>query len=124
MAKDETRRLRPADLQADKDTSDAIAGMADYSPSNPSFTQAKIVAARKTMDDAQKKEIQDDGVARASRDAATAAEWEFHNMALGAKTQVVAQYGDDSDEVQSIGLTRKSERAKPTRKPQDPTPPK
>jgi hypothetical protein len=35
---------------------------------------------------------------------------------LGAKDQVVAQYGDDSDAVQSLGLTKKSERKSPVRR--------
>jgi phage-related protein len=38
-----------------------------------------------------------------------AAQWAFHNMILGGKKQVVAQYGDDSDQAQAVGLTKKSE---------------
>jgi len=30
---------------------------------------------------------------------------DIHNAMLGVKEQVVAQYGDDSDAVQSLGLT-------------------
>ncbi len=52
---------------------------------------------------------------KAARDDATSAECDFHNVIIAAKQQVVAQYGVDSDEVQSVGLTKKSERAKPTR---------
>jgi hypothetical protein len=37
-------------------------------------------------------------------------------MMLGVKTQVVAQYGDNSDQVQALGLKKKSERKKPARK--------
>ncbi|HEY5232033.1 MAG TPA: hypothetical protein VIK35_00670 [Verrucomicrobiae bacterium] len=43
-----------------------------------------------------------------------AAQWTFHNALLGAKQQVLAQFGDDSDEAQALGLTKKSERAKPS----------
>ena len=35
---------------------------------------------------------------------------------LGVKTQVIAQYGVDSNEAQSLGLVKKSERKPPTRK--------
>jgi hypothetical protein len=35
---------------------------------------------------------------------------------LGVKAQVIAQYGHDSDEVQSLGLKKKSEHKRPTRK--------
>jgi hypothetical protein len=45
----------------------------------------------------------------AARDDATAAEWEFHNALLEAKNQVKAQYGPDSNELQGLGLKKKSE---------------
>ncbi len=46
---------------------------------------------------------------KAARDQAVAAERAFHNKILGAKKQVVAQFGVDSDEVQAVGLKKKSE---------------
>jgi len=49
------------------------------------------------------------------RNSSVAAQWTFHNAMLGAKQQVLAQYGDDSDEAQAVGLTKKSERAKPSK---------
>ena len=52
----------------------------------------------------------------AARDAAVAAEWAFHNAVLGSKTQVDAQYGENSDQRQSLGRKKKSERARPTRR--------
>ncbi len=51
----------------------------------------------------------------AARDNAVAAEWEFHNLMLGAKDRVIAQFGRDSNEVQAIGLKKASERKAPTR---------
>jgi hypothetical protein len=47
---------------------------------------------------------------------AVAAEWEFHNLMLGAKDQVIAQFGRDSNEVQAIGLKKSSERKAPQRR--------
>jgi hypothetical protein len=35
---------------------------------------------------------------------------------LGGKEKVVAQFGDDCDQPQAVGLTKKSEYAKPARK--------
>lgn len=52
----------------------------------------------------------------AARDAAVEAEWAFHNAVLGSKTQVDAQYGENSDQRQSLGRKKKSERARPTRR--------
>ncbi|MEI8308905.1 MAG: hypothetical protein WCF99_17715 [Chloroflexales bacterium] len=40
----------------------------------------------------------------------------YHDAVVGARTQVLAQYGPDSNEVALIGLTRKSERKRPTRR--------
>ena len=114
---DETRRLRPSDLQADLDTFAALEGISDYAPSNKDYTVAKIQALKDAMDEADQKETQADAAAKAARDDATAAEWDFHNGIIAAKQQVTAQYGADSNEVQSVGLTKKSERAKPTRTP-------
>jgi hypothetical protein len=57
--------------------------------------------------------------ADAKRAAANAAEWEFHNAILGAKTQVTAQFGDDSDELAALGLKKKSEYKSPTRRRQE-----
>jgi hypothetical protein len=51
-----------------------------------------------------------------ARDAATAAEWDYHNTLLGAKNQVIAQYGDGSDQLQSLGLKKKSEHKSPARR--------
>jgi hypothetical protein len=44
-----------------------------------------------------------------ARNRAVAAEWDLHNKILGAKKQVVALYGEDSDEVQAVGLKKKSD---------------
>jgi hypothetical protein len=116
MAVDQTRRLRPSELQADKDSFAAIEAMEDYAPSNNAYTVAKLEALKDTMEEEQESETQAEAAAKAARDDATAAEWAFHNAMLAAKQQVTAQYGADSNEVQSVGLTKKSERAKPSRK--------
>jgi hypothetical protein len=53
-----------------------------------------------------------------ARDIANDAEWAFHNMMLGVKTQVAAQYGESSSQLESLGLKKKTEYKKPTgRKP-------
>ncbi len=51
----------------------------------------------------------------AARDSAIAAQWEHHNLILGVKDQVIAQFGANSDEVASLGLKKKSERKAPAR---------
>jgi len=72
MAADQTRRLRPSDLQADKDSFAAIEAMEDYAPSNKDYTIAKIQALSDTMGEEQETETQADAAAKAARDDATA----------------------------------------------------
>jgi hypothetical protein len=40
----------------------------------------------------------------------------LHAAVLGAKAQVIAQYGDDSAAVQALGLKKKSERKRTSRR--------
>lgn len=105
----ETRRISPTILQDDKDALSALKNMSGYAPSNKDYALTKIQAAFDGMDSAQETETQKAAEAATSRDDATAAEWNFHNAILGAKKQVVAQYGEDSNEIQSLGLVKKSE---------------
>ncbi len=59
----------------------------------------------------------------AARDIAAQAEWDFHYLIVKARQQVVAQFGDDSNEAQAMGLTKKSERKKPGGKRKPPSKP-
>jgi hypothetical protein len=116
MAKDQTRRIQPSILQADRDALAAIAGITGYTPANAAYTLTKLQNAGGAMDTAQETETQKQADADAARDDATAAEWDFHNAILGAKDQVKAQFGADSNEWQALGQTKKSEFAKPSAK--------
>src|ERR1035437_799675 len=116
MAKDETRRLTPSVLQADTDGFAALKDLSDYAPAKQDYTVAKVKAVSDAMAAAQEAEAQADAAAAAARDGATKAEWTFHNAMLGVKDQVRAQYGQDSDELQGIGLKKKSEKARGGRK--------
>ena len=55
-----------------------------------------------------------------ARDEEVAAEWAFHDYILGVKTQVKAQFRDSSNELQALGLKKKSEYKSPSKK--QPTP--
>ena len=113
---DETRRLNPSQIQADRDAFAALQAVAGYAPANPSYTMAAITAAQANLAAAQSTETQANAAAAAARDDAVAREWEFHNMMLGAKDQIVAQFGKDSNEVQAVGLKKKSEYSRPKRR--------
>jgi hypothetical protein len=66
--------------------------------------------------EAEQEEIRLHSLLDLARERAVEAGRRFHDAMLGAKAQVIAQYGDDSHAVEAFGLTRKSERKRPTRR--------
>jgi len=116
MAKNQNRRLTPAQLQADADAITALQTFNDYTPANSGCSKEAGITAQSAMKTAQTAELAAQNSLDSARDAANAAEWDFHNFMLEIKEQVIAQYGKDSDEVQSLGLKKKSEYKAPKRK--------
>ncbi len=116
MAKNQSKRISPAVLQADLDALSALQGISDYTPANAAYAKTAVAARQTAMKAAQDAELAAQNALAAARDAAAAAEWEFHNAMLGVKEQVIAQYGKNSDQVQALGLKKKSEYKAPTRK--------
>ncbi|CAN5512323.1 hypothetical protein BH10ACI1_BH10ACI1_12410 [soil metagenome] len=109
MAINKTKRLRPSVLQADIDAYAALQAIGDYRPANDGFNAANGTSAKTAMETKQTEEVQKQAAADAANDDAVAAEWAFHDYILGVKDQVKAQYGKDSNELQSLGLKKKSE---------------
>ena len=109
MAKDESRRLSPGVVETDKASFAALQAIAGYAPANPTYALAAITSAKTELEAAQQAEAQALAAAASARDNATAKEWAFHNLVRGAKDQVVAQFGRDSNEVQAVGLKKASE---------------
>ncbi len=116
MADAKTRPLSPGQLQDDLDAYSALKAIVGYTPANPDFTLAKGTTAKTAKEAAEEKSAQDEATAKASRDDEVAAQWAFHDFILGAKTQVKAQFGDSSNEIQALGLKKKSEYKSPTKK--------
>ena len=116
MAKNETVRVQPQVLQADEDALRALKAITSYKPVNPAYTVQAVAAKQDAMKAAQEAEADAQDTLAARRDATVAAQWDYHNTVLGAKKQIVAQYGEDSDQVASLGLKKKSERKTPVRK--------
>lgn len=114
MSSNPTRRIPPNASQADEESFAALKAIDDYKPANASYSLAAITTAWQSLEAKQHAETQAAAALAAARDEATSAEWDFHNLILGAKEQVIAQYGKDSNEVQAIGLKKKSEYAKST----------
>jgi len=123
MAKNETVRIRPSLLQEDRDAFAALKTTAGYTPANANFSVASITTLQTTMVQKRDIEAQKQAELDAARDEATAAEWAFHNGILGAKDQIIAQFGADSNELQGLGLKKKSEYKSPSPKAKKPATP-
>lgn len=106
-------------LGADREAFDALQGIAGYAPANQAYKTEAVKAARDRMDDLLREATQAEAAAVAKRDAATAGEWEFHNAMLGAKVQVEAQFGPNSDEFAALGMKKKSDYKSPSRRRQE-----
>lgn len=112
----ENKRLRPAQIEADRAGFAALQTVAGYAPANQAYALAKVTEAEAAVRAAQAAEAQAEAALASARDAAVAREWEFHNLMIGAKDQVMAQFGRDSNEVQAVGRKKASERKAPARR--------
>lgn len=118
------KKRLPADvLQEDLDTYAAFLALEDYAPSNPQYSRENVIAAKDEMSANQTSEIQKFAVANAQRDTTVDSENLVHNLILGVKIQVKAQYGENSNELQSLGLKKKSDYRTGRRKPTSPEKP-
>lgn len=110
------RRL-PADLMdAARTALIGIQSLPDYTPNNGAYTAARLAELGRAMEEARQAEVRATQALAQARDAAAEAEWALHNGILGAKAQVIAQYGADSNAMQLVGLKRKSERKRTARR--------
>lgn len=116
MAKNESKAITPAILAEDREIYAGLKDITDYAPANPAYTQAAIDASHDAMVAAQQEEAQAASRLAAARDNKVAAEWAFHNKLLGGKDQVKAQFGPNSNQVQSLKLKKKIEYKTPGRK--------
>lgn len=115
MARNENVRLQARILQADADAYLACQAIVGYHPANPAYSLAAATASHESMRAAREAERHAQNALAAARDAAVAAQWKHHNLILGIKDQIIAQFGADSDEAASLGRKKKSERKAPTR---------
>ena len=116
MAKNETIKIKPSLLADDLETYAALKKLPNYAPANAAYDVPAVDAIYNNMIAKQQKEAQAAADWAAARDDRVASEWTMHNGILGAKDQVLAQYGVNSNEYPSMGRKKKTEYKKPTRK--------
>ena len=116
MATNRNNRLDAKVLLVDDAALAALKTISGYQPFNAGLSVQALSAKQALMRAAQEAEVQAQNALNAARDAAVAAQWDYHNGILGAKEHVVGQFGSDSDEVAALGLKKKSEYKAPVRK--------
>ncbi|MEH2355462.1 hypothetical protein [Nostoc sp.] len=113
---DTTRRLRLQVISQDITAFHGLQTVSTYDTSRSNASVANIQQTYQAMLALQQAETEKLALYRAAVDAARLAEWEFHNAVLAMKEVVRGQYGSDSDQAQAVGLKKKSNRKRPTRK--------
>ena len=98
--------IRPRILNADKETLLAVKQMADFAAH--SLTAEELQALCDAMTAAQTEQLYAENELKAKRYAADQAERTFHAAVQKVKLGVIAQYGEDSNQVASIGLKKRS----------------
>lgn len=116
MARNQSRRINPDLIQADRESFAALQTITAYRPANPALSLANLTVVQSAMNDAQMAETQAAVAYATARDEATAAEWRFHDAIVGARDQVMAQFGRDSNEAQAVGRKKASEFRSRTRR--------
>lgn len=116
MAKNQDKRLSPVKIEADENGFTALQSITDYTPINQAYALHTVAAVHADLEGLRQAQIDAAAAAVAARDRQVAKEWEFHNLMLGVKEQIIAQFGKDSDEVQALGLKRKSDYKPPKRR--------
>jgi hypothetical protein len=122
MAKNETRRLKPSTIAEDEEIFNVLQNLEGYAPANPDYSVTSITAALNRKRTAQAAEDRLTAELATARDVATSEEWAVHNLILGAKDSVRAQYGKNLTQVQEVGLKRTADYK--ARRPKSPTTPK
>lgn len=115
---DTSKRLREAIVKDDIKALQGAKGFSNYIAFRPEAQIKVLCELEEKMRIAQEAEIQAKAQYRATVDAAQQKEWEFHNAVLSMKKSVLAQYGDDSNEAEAVGYTKKSDRKRPQRSTQ------
>jgi len=116
MAKDQSRRLLPAQVVANNDSFAALKKITGYAPSNMMCSVANGSTLQTNQTNNNDSEAQAIAAHNTARDLAVKSEWDFHNYIISVKDQVAAQFGKDSNEFQSLGMKKKSEYKRPAGK--------
>ena len=109
MAINENKRLNRTILQQNNTSYATLQTINNYQPANKIYDKAAGNTLYTQMQAAQTKLAQTEAALKSAKDEVIAAEWTFHKYMLGVKDQVRAQFGTSSNELQGLGLKKKTE---------------
>ena len=112
----ESNPVSPLTLANDHVTVAALQMMPDYQPVNPVYSTAHLLQLQTSVTETTQTVQMAEIALVEARLAQMVASHAYHDAVVGARAQVVAQYGPDAAAVALVGLTRKSERKRPTKR--------
>lgn len=111
------KRLSPNQLAEIKSNFAGLKQITDYAPVKDEYKVSEIEPIETALDNLLTQEAQLIAQLADVRDQIAEKGGEFSQKMTGAAQQVIAQFGDDSAEIQSLGRKRKSDRISGRRKP-------
>jgi hypothetical protein len=120
MAK--TKRLSPNKLAELKSEFTNLKSITAYKPFKDEYKTSAIDPVISNLDNLLGEEARTIAALADLRDRIAAAGTELEAKMKGARQQAIAQFGEDSSEIQSLGLKRTSERLTGQRKKNDSQP--
>ena len=105
------KRLSPNQLSDIKADFAGLKSIAAYKPVNNDFEVSAIQVVEDSLEDLIMQEAQAIAHLADLRDQIAVKGTEFIQKMKGAAQQIIAQFGDDSAEIQTLGRKRSSERA-------------
>jgi len=112
----QSRRMAPAQIAEDEEAFAALKAITNYAPANHDFALTAIEQAYQELQTARTAEVQADAAAKGASDIVVEKQAAFHNLIIGSKDQVTAQFGRNSNQAQSVGRKKPSEYKSPRRR--------
>lgn len=116
MAPRQTYILSPTTVNADRATLIALRDIVEYAPRNPAHSVDNLIQLEAAHEQAELEVNRLRRLLDAARNQMIQTGWAFHEGILGARSEVIVQFGPDAQAVQDIGLKRRSARKRPVRR--------
>jgi hypothetical protein len=111
-----TDPISPSILAADHATVLALQSLIDYQPINPDLRTEHLVQLQTSLAQATQTRRAIEVALDNARNIEAETSHVYHDLVVSSRAHVSVQYGTDSAAVAMVGLTRKSERKRPTRR--------